>query len=117
MPTYEYECRACGLAFEKFQSMTAGHLRKCPKCGKLKIKRLIGTGAGLIFKGSGFYGTDYRSDGYKKEQKLDAPPAPAPAAAAASSSTGPAAAAPAAAGASAVGAAAPKKEKGKQTSA
>lgn len=71
MPTYEYECRACGLVFEQFQSMTEAPIRKCPKCRKLKVKRLIGTGAGLIFKGSGFYITDYRSESYKQASKSD----------------------------------------------
>ncbi len=66
MPTYEYACDACGKAFEEFQSITAAPLKKCPKCGKAKLKRLIGTGGGVIFKGSGFYTTDYRSDSYKK---------------------------------------------------
>lgn len=59
MPTYEYECPHCGNRFEEFQKMTAGHLTKCPRCGK-KPKRLISSGAGIIFKGSGFYATDYR---------------------------------------------------------
>ena len=73
MPTYDYECKACGHAFEKFQSITAPSIRKCPECGKLKVKRLIGTGAGIIFKGSGFYQTDYRSDGYKADAEKDKP--------------------------------------------
>jgi putative FmdB family regulatory protein len=73
MPTYEYKCEACGHAFEKFQSMTSAPVRKCPKCGKTKVKRLIGTGAGLIFKGSGFYITDYRSEAYKNSAKGDQP--------------------------------------------
>ena len=60
MPTYEYECDACGHHFEVLQSMTEPKLRKCPKCKKLKLCRLIGTGAGIIFKGSGFYETDYK---------------------------------------------------------
>lgn len=60
MPTYEYECRACDHAFETMHSMTAPVLRKCPKCGKLKLERLISGGAGVIFKGSGFYETDYK---------------------------------------------------------
>ena len=59
MPTYEYECESCGYRFEKFQSITAKPLKKCPKCGK-KLKRLIGEGSGIIFKGSGFYATDYK---------------------------------------------------------
>lgn len=71
MPTYDYQCQACGHAFEEFQSITASPLRKCPECGKLKLKRLIGTGAGVIFKGSGFYETDYRSDSYKKAEKAE----------------------------------------------
>jgi putative FmdB family regulatory protein len=71
MPTYDYACDACGHAFEEFQSITAKSLRKCPKCSKSKLKRLIGIGAGVIFKGSGFYETDYRSDSYKKAAKAD----------------------------------------------
>ncbi len=71
MPTYEYKCEACGNTFEKFQSMSAAPIRKCPKCGKNKVKRLIGTGAGLIFKGSGFYITDYRDKSYNEKAKAD----------------------------------------------
>ena len=71
MPTYDYKCDACGHAFEQFQSMSAAPIRKCPKCGKLKVKRLIGTGAGLIFKGSGFYITDYRDQSYKDKAKAE----------------------------------------------
>ncbi|XAL99085.1 hypothetical protein OT109_16060 [Phycisphaeraceae bacterium D3-23] len=71
MPTYDYECDACSHAFEEFQSITAKHLKKCPQCGKPKLRRLIGTGAGIIFKGSGFYETDYRSDNYSKDAKAD----------------------------------------------
>ncbi len=71
MPTYEYKCEACGHKFEKFQSIMAKPIRKCPTCGKNKVKRLIGTGAGLIFKGGGFYITDYRSDSYKNAAKAD----------------------------------------------
>ena len=66
MPTYDYECDACGLTFEEFQSISADVLVKCPKCGKKKLRRLFGTGAAIVFKGSGFYQTDYRSDSYKK---------------------------------------------------
>ena len=71
MPTYDYQCQACGHRFEKFQPITSAPIRKCPKCGKSKVKRLIGTGAGLIFKGSGFYITDYRDASYKDKAKAD----------------------------------------------
>ena len=74
MPTYEYLCDNCGHDFEKFQSITARPLRKCPDCGKNQLKRLIGTGAGVIFKGSGFYETDYRSEGYKKAKEKETSP-------------------------------------------
>jgi len=74
MPTYDYECDACGEKFEKFQSITAPAIRKCPSCGKLAIRRLIGTGAGVIFKGSGFYQTDYRSESYRKAAASDKAP-------------------------------------------
>jgi putative FmdB family regulatory protein len=77
MPTYDYQCDACGHKFEQFQSITAKPLKKCPECGKSKLKRLFGTGAGVIFKGSGFYETDYRSDGYKKAASSDKPAAAA----------------------------------------
>lgn len=66
MPTYDYQCERCGHRFDEFQSIMAKPLRKCPECGKLSLRRLIGTGAGIIFKGSGFYQTDYRSESYKK---------------------------------------------------
>jgi len=66
MPTYDYECDACGHEFELFQSITEGVKRKCPECGKLKLRRLFGIGAAVVFKGSGFYETDYRSESYKK---------------------------------------------------
>lgn len=71
MPTYEYKCGACEHVFEKFQSITAKPLRTCPECKKSRLQRLIGMGAGLIFKGSGFYITDYRSDSYKSSEKAD----------------------------------------------
>src|SRR5262249_30323451 len=71
MPTYDYVCDACKHEFEEFQSITADPLRKCPKCGKNKLRRLIGTGAAIMFKGSGFYQTDYRSDSYKKSAEAD----------------------------------------------
>ena len=66
MPTYDYECDACGHEFELFQQISEGVKKKCPDCGKLKLRRLFGTGAAVVFKGSGFYETDYRSDSYKK---------------------------------------------------
>ncbi len=70
MPTYDYKCQDCGHTFEKFQSISARKLRKCPRCGG-KLKRLVGTGAGVIFKGTGFYQTDYRSAEYKKAEKKE----------------------------------------------
>lgn len=71
MPTYEYECDACRHRFEQFQSITASALRKCPKCGKQKLRRLIGLGGAVIFKGGGFYETDYRSEGYRKAEEAE----------------------------------------------
>ncbi len=71
MPTYDYKCQSCGHAFEKFHSIMAAPIKKCPVCGKNTVKRLIGTGAGIIFKGGGFYETDYRSEGYKKAEKAE----------------------------------------------
>jgi len=73
MPTYEYECDACGHTFERFQSITDRPVRTCPRCGKRKVRRLIGTGAGVLFRGSGFYQTDYRSSSYRKAAKADEP--------------------------------------------
>jgi putative FmdB family regulatory protein len=71
MPTYDYVCDACQHEFELFQSITEPVKRKCPECGKNKLRRLIGTGAAIMFKGSGFYKTDYRSDAYKKHAEAD----------------------------------------------
>jgi putative FmdB family regulatory protein len=71
MPTYEYACSACGHRFDEFQSMSADPLKKCPACKKAKLERLIGTGAGVIFKGSGFYQTDYRGSSYASDAKKD----------------------------------------------
>ena len=71
MPTYDYECDACDHRFELYQSIVAEPEKKCPKCKKLKLRRLIGTGAAVVFKGSGFYQTDYRSDSYKKSAAAD----------------------------------------------
>ncbi len=71
MPTYNYECQGCGHAFEKFQTMSARVMRKCPECKKPKLERLIGSGAGIIFKGSGFYETDYRNQNYSADAKKD----------------------------------------------
>ncbi|HEX7079034.1 MAG TPA: FmdB family zinc ribbon protein [Candidatus Eisenbacteria bacterium] len=70
MPTYEYECEKCGHRFELFQRMSDPPRKRCPKC-RGKVRRLLGTGAGMIFKGSGFYTTDYRSDSYKQQQKKE----------------------------------------------
>ena len=85
MPTYEYTCHKCGKNFDLFQSMKDGPIEVCPEqlChenpwGQGKVKRLLGTGAGLIFKGSGFYITDYRSDSYKEAAKKDSSPTAAP---------------------------------------
>jgi putative FmdB family regulatory protein len=66
MPTYDYVCDACNHEFELFQSIKAEPEKKCPECGKNKLRRLIGPGAAIVFKGSGFYKTDYRSESYKK---------------------------------------------------
>jgi putative FmdB family regulatory protein len=73
MPTYDYECDACGHKAEVFQAMSAEPLKKCPQCKKSKYRRLFGAGAALVFKGSGFYQTDYRSEGYKKSAAADKP--------------------------------------------
>lgn len=70
MPTYEYECRKCGHTFEKFQRISEPPAKRCPEC-RGSVRRVLGGGAGLLFKGSGFYITDYRSDGYKKSAKAD----------------------------------------------
>lgn len=69
MPTYDYECDACDHTFELFQQMSESVKKKCPECGKNKLRRLFGTGAAVVFKGSGFYETDYRSDSYKSGEK------------------------------------------------
>ncbi len=71
MPTYEYHCDACEHNFDEFQSINDPPLKKCPKCGKLKLRRIFGAGAAIIFKGSGFYQTDYRSESYKAAAKAD----------------------------------------------
>lgn len=71
MPTYDYVCDACQHEFELFQSMKDDPIRKCPKCKRLKLRRLFGTGAAVVFKGSGFYQTDYRSESYKKAAAAD----------------------------------------------
>ncbi len=102
MPTYEYHCSKCGKDFEVFQSMKDDAFKTCPEAqcqvspwGHGNVKRLLGTGAGLIFKGSGFYITDYRSEGYKQAAKKDTsnstsstPPTPASASSSTSSSSG-----------------------------
>src|SRR6185369_12107000 len=73
MPTYDYACDACKHEFEQFESITAEPQKKCPKCKKNKLRRLFGAGGGLIFKGSGFYQTDYRPESYKKAAEADKP--------------------------------------------
>jgi putative FmdB family regulatory protein len=92
MPTYEYHCDACEHGFDEFQSITAPPLKRCPKCGKLKLRRVFGTGAAVLFKGSGFYQTDYRSESYKAaakaEQEAAKPPATDKAATNGTASTG-----------------------------
>lgn len=86
MPTYEYVCEKCGHSFDQFQSISAAPLTVCPQSvcprdrwGKGKVRRAISAGAGLIFKGSGFYITDYRSESYHEAAKKDSAPKPAPA--------------------------------------
>jgi putative FmdB family regulatory protein len=71
MPTYDYVCKSCDHRFEEFQSMSAKVLRTCPKCGKKTLERLIGIGAGVLFKGGGFYETDYRSESYTKSAEAE----------------------------------------------
>lgn len=71
MPTYDYACKACGAELEIFHSMTESAKRKCPECGELKLQRQIGAGAGILFKGDGFYETDYRSKSYTEGKKAD----------------------------------------------
>jgi putative FmdB family regulatory protein len=87
MPTYEYRCDACEHNFDEFQSFSEEPLKKCPRCGKKKLRRLFGGGAAVLFKGSGFYETDYRSESYKKAAKAEQEAAK-PASTAAESSTG-----------------------------
>jgi putative FmdB family regulatory protein len=74
MPTYDYECDACGHTFELFQSINAKLVKKCPECRKMKARRLIGAGGAILFKGNGFYTTDYRSESYKKAASADKAP-------------------------------------------
>jgi putative FmdB family regulatory protein len=73
MPTYDYSCDACKHEFEMFEPITAEPQKKCPKCKKNRLRRLFGAGGGLIFKGSGFYQTDYRGESYKKAAEADKP--------------------------------------------
>ncbi len=77
MPTYQYECEACGHEFEALQSMIEAKFRKCPKCSKNKLARLIGSGSGMIFKGPGFYATDYKKK-TSSDSKIEAKPVPTP---------------------------------------
>jgi putative FmdB family regulatory protein len=71
MPTYEYQCEGCGHEFEELQSFKDEPLKVCPKCREERLRRLFGTGAAILFKGSGFYETDYRSESYKKAAKAE----------------------------------------------
>jgi len=73
MPTYEYACRACDHRFERFQSITEVPVKECPSCGRRQAQRLISGGSGFLFRGSGFYATDYRSEGYKKAAAKEKP--------------------------------------------
>ena len=73
MPTYEYECGACHHQFEVFQAMSEAPVKKCPACGKMKVERMIAGGAGIIFKGSGFYETDYKHNSGKITKESAAP--------------------------------------------
>ena len=75
MPTYDYHCQACDRTVEIFHGINEEPKTKCPECGKKKLKRLMGTGAAVMFKGSGFYQTDYRSESYKKRASEDSKPA------------------------------------------
>lgn len=75
MPTYDYRCDGCAHEFEMFQSIKDDPIKKCPQCGKRRLRRLIGPGGAIMFKGSGFYLTDYRSESYKKRASEDKPPA------------------------------------------
>lgn len=79
MPTYEYECVACGNRWELLQNFTSRPVKKCPACRKPKAQRLLSAGGGMLFKGSGFYTTDYRSDSYKKAAAADSSGGSAPA--------------------------------------
>src|SRR5262245_42191829 len=71
MPTYDYRCDSCGHQFEEFQSFSADPLKTCPACNQDTLRRLFGTGAAILFKGSGFYETDYRSESYKAGEKKE----------------------------------------------
>ena len=74
MPTYDYRCNACNHTFELFQSISEKVIRKCPECGEPRLERLVGAGAAVLFKGSGFYQTDYRSSEYKSKLKAENDP-------------------------------------------
>ena len=104
MPTYEYKCKACSHKVEYFQSITERPKRKCPRCMQPKLERLIGSGAAILFKGSGFYQTDYRSDSYRKGEKEEKP-------ASGESASSPAEASPASDGAPAAKAKKPSSKK------
>ena len=115
MPTYEYRCEGCGHELEVFQNISESPKRKCPACKKNRLKRKIGGGAGFLFKGSGFYLTDYRSDSYKKAADADGKPAESKSADAKAEDKGPGASAPGTAkpAESKSGPSTPKPKKGK----
>lgn len=71
MPTYDYICDGCGHEFEAFESIKADPQKDCPSCSESRLRRKIGAGAAILFKGSGFYQTDYRSESYKSAAKAD----------------------------------------------
>ena len=119
MPTYEYKCSACGHGFEEFQPISSKPIRKCPKCGKLAVNRLISTGGGIIFRGSAFYQTDYRSESYKagakKESNEGKPAAATDTKSAGTDKNDPASAAPAPAATASSTSNPPQKSEGKKS--
>ncbi|MSR19308.1 MAG: zinc ribbon domain-containing protein [Phycisphaerales bacterium] len=115
MPTYEYRCQSCQHEFEQFQSIIAPSTRKCPKCGKLKVVRKIGLGGGVLFRGSGFYETDYRSEAYKQDSKTNSDLAKQETPPSASSASNPSSATIASKGEAAASGSKPESNKSEQT--